>query len=51
MSGPGSVYLPKVFNDKAAEAPETHYGVTKVTVVLKDGRRFPDVEVTWSLLE
>lgn len=43
------VYLPEPLSDKVAEAPESSYGVAKVTVVLKDGRRFTDVEVAWDL--
>ena len=43
------VYLPEFLSDKVAEAPESSYGVAKVAVVLKDGRRFTDVEVSWDL--
>ena len=43
------VYLPESLSDKVAEAPESSYGVARVTVVLKDGRRFTDVEVAWGL--
>ena len=45
MTGSQPVYLPEFLGDKIAEAPESSYGVAKVTVVLKDGRRFSDVEV------
>ena len=49
MSEPQAVYLPELLRDKVAEAPESSYGVAKVTVVLKDGCRFTDVEVSWDL--
>jgi hypothetical protein len=44
-----AVYIPKHLSDKVAEAPEVSYGVAKVDVILKDGRRFSDVEVSWDL--
>lgn len=49
MADSNAVYLPKRLSDKVAEAPEVSYGVAKVTVTLKDGRRFADVEVSWDL--
>ena len=33
--------------DKAACLPETHYGVSIGTIILKDGQRIEAVEVTW----
>jgi hypothetical protein len=49
MAKSDAVYLPKSLADKVAEAPEVSYGVAKVIVILKDGRRFADVEVAWDL--
>lgn len=49
MADSNAIYLPKYLSDKVAEAPEVSYGVAKVTVILKDGRRFADVEVSWDL--
>ena len=49
MAESNAVYIPKRLSDKVAEAPEVSYGVAKVTVILKDGQRFTDVEVSWDL--
>ena len=47
MAESNATYIPKRLSDRVAEAPEVSYGVAKVTVILKDGRRFTDVEVSW----
>lgn len=41
------VEIPKFLQDKAASAPEISYGAARVTVVLKNGQRIPDVIVAW----
>ena len=41
------VELPKSLQDKAASARETSYGAARVTVILKNGQRIPDVIVAW----
>lgn len=41
------VRVPEFLRDKVARAPESSYGVVKVTVILKDGRKFTDVEISW----
>lgn len=42
-----TVRLPERFHDRVSGFPETHAGVSTVTVTLRDGRVFTDVEVAW----
>jgi hypothetical protein len=39
--------LPQALQEKVCAMPESGYGVTRVTVVLDDGRRYSDVHVAW----
>lgn len=39
--------LPEHLRDRISEMPESSYGVTRLTVVLDDGTRIPDVFVAW----
>jgi len=41
------VELPDFLHDKASNAPESGYGVVTATVILKDGRRFPNIKIAW----
>lgn len=41
------VELPEFLRDKAVSAPEISYGAARVTVILKNGQRIPDVIVAW----
>lgn len=41
------VELQEFLQDKALNAPESSYGVVTVTVILKNGRRIPNVKVAW----
>ena len=41
------VEIPKFLQDKVANAPEFSYGAARVTVILKNGQRIPDVIVAW----
>ena len=41
------VEIPKFLRDKTASAPEISYGAARVTVILKNGQRIPDVIVAW----
>ena len=40
------IRLPDFLEDKVFNAPESSYGVVTVTVVLKDGQRVKDVEIS-----
>lgn len=39
--------LPKALQRKISAMPESGYGVTRVIVVMDDGRRYSDVHVAW----
>jgi hypothetical protein len=39
--------LPQALQEKVSAMPESGYGVTRVIVVLDDGRRYSDVHVAW----
>jgi hypothetical protein len=39
--------LPEHLQEKVRDMPESSYGATRVTVVLDDGTRIPDVYVAW----
>jgi len=41
------VRIPDIFKERLYDAPESHYGVVNVTIILKDGREFRNVEVSW----
>lgn len=41
--------LPAHLADKVATFPESSYGATLVTLVLKNGTRIPHVHVAWGL--
>ena len=41
------VEIPAFLQDKAASAPEISYGAARITVVLKNGQRIPNVIVAW----
>ena len=45
---PVVVILPEGFQERVSGFPETHAGVNTVTVTLRDGRVFTDVEVAWA---
>jgi hypothetical protein len=48
MTAPGvKFHLPGSLADKAASFPESSYGVSLVTLVLKSGKRVPHVHVAW----
>ena len=40
--------LPEHLAEKAASFPESSYGATILTLVLKDGTRVPHVHVAWA---
>lgn len=39
--------LPDTLQDKVSAMPESGYGVTRVTVILDDGTRIPNVHIAW----
>jgi hypothetical protein len=39
--------IPEKFHDKVSGMPESSYGVTRITVTLDDGSKYPDVFVAW----
>lgn len=41
------VEISKLLQGKAVSAPEISYGAVRVTVILKNGQRIPDVIVAW----
>jgi len=41
------VEIPQFLRDKAASALEINYGAARVTVILKNGQRIPNVIVAW----
>jgi hypothetical protein len=43
----GANILPDAVQAKVNAMPESGYGVTRVTVVLDDGKRYSDVHVAW----
>jgi hypothetical protein len=42
-----SLTLPSNLAEKAADYPESSYGASRATLVLKDGRRIFDVTLAW----
>ena len=42
-----SLTLPRDLAEKAATFPESSYGASRVTLVLADGRRVPEVSLAW----
>ncbi|HTS04334.1 MAG TPA: hypothetical protein VMP68_02045 [Candidatus Eisenbacteria bacterium] len=48
MTAPGVKFdLPGNLADKVAAFPEASYGVSLVTLILKNGKRIPHVHVAW----
>jgi hypothetical protein len=48
MTASGAKFdLPSNLADKVASFPESSYGVSLVTLVLKNGKRIPHVHVAW----
>jgi hypothetical protein len=43
-----SLTLPEAIQQKVAAMRETSYGVNRVTLVLKDGRRVFDADIAWA---
>lgn len=41
------IKLPESLREKLSGAPESSYGVVRVTVVLKTGERIPGVDISW----
>ena len=41
------VRIPGFLKEKLYSAPESSYGVVRVTIVLKNGQRIPGVEISW----
>jgi hypothetical protein len=39
--------IPAILADKAAGFPESSYGASRATLILKDGRRIFDVTLAW----
>lgn len=39
--------IPNNLSDKAASFPESSYGVNRVTLVLRDGRKVEEVYLAW----
>lgn len=42
--------IPSKFEDEISQFPEHSYGVTRVSVLLEDGKRINDVFVAWGRL-
>jgi hypothetical protein len=41
------VSIPNFLHGKAGEIPESSYGATRVTLILKDGKRIGNVVLAW----